>query len=266
MAGPWEKYQGGGQPQPIVRAPVQAPAGFRRVGPDAVAPIAGGPEDLATIRAQAAAQTGTTAAINAAMQRQLIQAKLAADLERARREKEIKDAPAPPPTLSPEALRAARIDAIDKIILARKLREKSANEWFATGFLADTASKIGGTPAKSVKTGSDTLKSAGALANIIKMAAANGGKNPLTPMSNSDVDLIANGTANLDIGQADTDYQDNVGLYEDAYRRGFQGAGGTNLEQAIAWRKRMLAAQKKGRAPIKSSGSNDGWTVEVVNK
>ena len=112
--------------------------------------------------------------------------------------------------LTPDKLKAVRVDALNKIITARRLANQSRDGWFATGFLAPTAAKIGGTPARSAQAMADTLKSGGALSEILKMTAATG-KNPFTPMSNSDVDLISRNVANLDIGQSDTDFQRQVG-------------------------------------------------------
>ena len=129
-------------------------------------------------------------------------------------------------TMTPDKLKSVRQDAINKIMLARKLKDASKNQWFATGFLAPTLSEVGGTSARGVQAGADTLKAGGALAEILKLTAANQGKNPFTPMSNADVELIARNTANLDIGQPDPDFQSAVQQYEDAYTRGFIGAGG----------------------------------------
>lgn len=142
--------------------------------------------------------------------------------------------------LTPDKLKAVRVDALNKIITARRLANQSRDGWFATGLFAPTAAKIGGTPARSAQAMADTLKSGGALSEILKMTAATG-KNPFTPMSNSDVDLISRNLANLDIGQSDADFQRQVGTYEGAYRRAWKGAKGSDRALIDALNKLGLA-------------------------
>ncbi len=160
--------------------------------------------------------------------------------------------------LTPQKLKDVRIDALNKIILARKLKDRSRNDWFATGFLAPTMSKMGGTSARGVQAGADTLKSGGALSEVLKLTAANGGKIPFAPMSNSDVELISRNVANLDVGQPDADFQAAVQQYEDAYRRAFIGAKGSQKALRDALVKLGL---EKGQA---KSTANDGWSIEEV--
>lgn len=136
---------------------------------------------------------------------------------------------APKPALSLQDMAAAREDALAKIRLARSLQERSRNKWFGTGFGAGLASNIAGTPAYDIQADAQTLLSGGALRKIMEMAEQNGGKNPLTPMSNSDVNLIANSIANLDVGQSDEQFQRNAGQYERAYLNAFRAAGGAKL-------------------------------------
>lgn len=153
--------------------------------------------------------------------------------------------------LTPDKLKGVRADAVNKILLARQLQDRSKNDWFATGFLAPTMSGFGGTNARGVQAGADTLKAGGALAEILKLSAATG-KNPFTPMSNSDVELIARNTANLDIGQPDVDFQSAAKQYEDAYTRGFQGAGG-NMDEL-----RRYLAKRLGGSGGKSQPKPQG--------
>jgi len=150
----------------------------------------------------------------------------------------------PKPTVTPDQMKAVRVDALNKIITARRLANQSRDGWFATGFLAPTAAKIGGTPARSAQAMADTLKSGGALSEILKMTAATG-KNPFTPMSNSDVDLISRNLANLDIGQSDADFQRQVGTYEGAYRRAWKGAKGNDRALLDALNKLGLATPQE---------------------
>ncbi|HKR17662.1 hypothetical protein [Rhizorhapis sp.] len=147
--------------------------------------------------------------------------------------------------MTPDKLESVRRDAVNKIITARMLKDRSQNEWFATGFLAPTMSQWGGTNARGVQAGADTLKAGGALAEVLKLTAANGGKNPFQPMSNSDVELISRNTANLDIGQPDKDFQNAVQQYENAYHNAFIGAGGNEgeLERYVS---KKIGAKKRG--------------------
>lgn len=234
---PWDKYQAAA---PITSAPkVNVGTGFRQTGPASAAPIVGGPEDPATIARNQGIKTG----IDTAAQERLIALRTQAGIEEARRKWEMENGPKPVIPLTPKQLQAGRIDALDKINAARDARNLSRNGWFATGFGAPTMSNIGGTPAKTVMAKTDKLKAAGALRDIIEMSQANGGKNPLTPMSGSDVEVIARNKANLDIGQNDESFQGEVGLVEDAYRRAFQAVGGNlgDLEKALEWRRREQA-------------------------
>lgn len=161
-------------------------------------------------------------------------------------------------TLTPDKLKAVRVDALNKIILARQLKDKSRNGWFATGFMAPTMSGFGGTAARDVQAKADTLKAGGALAEVLKLTAANGGKNPFQPMSNSDVELISRNVANLDIGQSDGEFQRATDQYEGAYSRAFLGANGSQkaLRDALV----KLGLEKRATKPTQ----NDGWKIEEV--
>lgn len=171
------------------------------------------------------------------------------------------------PGLPPEAgatvpktesdLAAVRAEAIDKIRLARSLQQRSRDGWFTTGFGSGIAGAINGTPAYDLAQDTETLKNAGALTRIMEMSRENGGKNPLTPLSNSDFQALASSLSNLETGQSDEQYQRNVQRVIDLYTRAYQGAGGKDLEGDIdpAKRKRSTAipAANTGRG-----GSLDG--------
>lgn len=146
--------------------------------------------------------------------------------------------------ITPDKLKAVRVDALNKIIAARKLKNMSRDNWFSTGFLAPTLAGVGGTNARSAQGLADTLKAGGALAEVLKMTQATG-KNPFTPMSNSDVDLISRNIGNLDIGQRDGDFQGQVGQYEGAYRRAWKGAKGNDRALLDALNKLGLATPQE---------------------
>lgn len=204
MAGPWEKYAAqGGQPVQISPADPKIPGAM-----DATAASTANTRQQMSQRAALSPYQLREAAAKAAIAEANLKKMQAGS------------------TLTSDKLKSVRQDAVNKIQLARKLKGRSRNEWFATGFGAPTMAGFGGTAARGVQAGADTLKAGGALAEVLKLTAANGGKNPFQPMSNSDVELIARNTANLDIGQPDKDFQSAVQQYEDAYRRAFIGAGG----------------------------------------
>lgn len=141
-----------------------------------------------------------------------------------------KDAPKPK---TPAELSGVRSEALDKIKLARSLIERSRNGWFTTGFGSGVAGAFNGTPAYDVRQDTETLKNAGALTRIMEMAQMNGGKNPLTPLSNSDFQALASSLSNLETAQSDGQYQANVQRVIDLYQRAYTGAGGANLEQEL---------------------------------
>lgn len=142
------------------------------------------------------------------------------------------------PPQSDSDLATVRAEAIDKIKLARTLQQRSRDGWFATGFGSGIAGSINGTGAYDVAQDTETLKNAGALTRIMEMAKANGGKNPLTPLSNSDFQALASSLSNLETGQSDEQYQRNVQRVIDLYTRAYQGAGGKDLEGDIDPKKR----------------------------
>jgi hypothetical protein len=76
-----------------------------------------------------------------------IQAELAADAEKRRRDAAEKNKPM---VLTPEQKRSIRIDALDKTLAARRAIQGS-NSFLGTGFMAPTAANFGGTNAAKVK-------------------------------------------------------------------------------------------------------------------
>lgn len=138
------------------------------------------------------------------------------------------------PVQSDTDLASVRAEALDKIRLARSLQQRSRDGWFTTGFGSGVAGAVRGTGAYNVAQDTETLKNAGALTRIMEMAKTNGGKNPLTPLSNSDFQALASSLSNLDTGQGDEQYQANVQRVIDLYTRAYEGAGGTQLETDLS--------------------------------
>lgn len=160
-----------------------------------------------------------------------------ADKAQADAEKAVREAQAAAGRKTAQEVANLRQEAIDKIALARSLKDRSANGWFTTGFGSGIAGSFAGTPAYDVAQDTETLKNAGALQRIMEMSAANGGKNPLTPLSNADFQALSDSLSNLTPQQSDTQYQRNVGRVEDLYRRMYEGTGGQGLDAAV--RRRM---------------------------
>ncbi|MAM37244.1 MAG: hypothetical protein CL949_01770 [Erythrobacter sp.] len=128
---------------------------------------------------------------------------------------------------------AVRNEAIDKIKLARSLIARSRDGAFSTGFGSSVAGWFEGSQAYDVAKDTETLKNAGALTRIMELARTNGGKNPLTPLSNADFQALASSLSNLETGQSDSQYQNNVQRVIDLYSRAYTAAGGTDLEGDI---------------------------------
>jgi hypothetical protein len=71
-----------------------------------------------------------------------------------------------------------------------------------------------------------TIGASGALSKLMEMAGANGGKNPLTPLSNADIAMLGNSVANLDPTQSDANFQKNLKVYRDIFVRAYRATGG----------------------------------------
>jgi len=165
-----------------------------------------------------------------------------------------------PSVLTPQQQVELRGDALNKIRLARSLKERSANGWFATGFGAQTMQKLGSwTSAGNVAADVESLRAGGALQRVMELSRLNGGKNPLTPLSNSDLKALGDSLANVDPTQGDEQFQRNVGTVEDLYRRAFLAAGGTEeqLQQELAKDAEPTPASPTPAAPKAPAGPGD---------
>lgn len=141
--------------------------------------------------------------------------------------------PNAPPADAEAAKANIRAEAISKIKLARDLAKRSREKYFTTGFGSGIAGSIRGTNAYDLAQDTETIKNAGGLQRILEMSKANGGKNPLTPLSNTDFQALVNSLTNLDPGQSDEQYQKNLQVVEDLYSRLYEQAGGTDLAEAL---------------------------------
>lgn len=128
--------------------------------------------------------------------------------------------------IAPADLAAVREEARQKIKLIDSMRRRSKNGWFTTGFGANTLGLMGGTSAYDMQGDIDTIKNAGALAKVMEMSRANGGKNPLTPLSNSDFTALGNSITTIDRGLSDEKFQENLDVMRSLWLRAFKNAGG----------------------------------------
>ena len=161
--------------------------------------------------------------------------------------------------LTPDQLAAVRAEAERKIGLLDSLSARSAS-WLspgATGAGANWLKYLGGTPAFDQAADVETVSAAGALTKVMEMAKANGGKNPLTPLSEGDFANIAKSISNLDVGQSDAQFQKNARTYRDIYSRALRGAGGVDTTRltpdggmaALQQGYQALTQQMQGKTP-----------------
>lgn len=129
--------------------------------------------------------------------------------------------------LNPEQKTAIAAEALQKLKLIQSLDKRSKEGWFATGFGAETmADWFPSSTAGNVEVDVGTVAAAGALQRIMEMAQTNGGKNPLTPLSNADFVALGQSISALNPTQGDENFQKNLKTYADIYRRALQAAGG----------------------------------------
>lgn len=203
MAGPWEKY---GAPAQSAPAPASPPAFI----PGTASPY----KAREQARADAAAAIAADKARRDALE---WNAKFYPD----GRPKPAAAAPIPD-----DQMRIIRDEARQKIGLIDSLIRRSRNSGFTNGYLANALSGVAGTPAYDSKHDLDTLKSSGALQRVMEMSKANGGKNPLTPLSNSDFAALGDSITSLDQGLTDQKFQENLNVMRNLYLRAFKGSGG----------------------------------------
>ncbi len=150
--------------------------------------------------------------------------------EAAQREAEAKD------PFNSDRLQSVQQEAMQQLqTIGRIGKNYSGSILPAIGTGAETVkSWMGGTAANNIAADAESLQSAGAMQRIMKMAADNGGKNPLTPMSNSDVAMLARGIGNLDQSQSPDNYFANLNAYGGAAKRAYAGAVGmSTLKQEM---------------------------------
>lgn len=219
----FRRTYGGGQPAPVIAAPK---------------------DPLEPIRAQQISSGIQNDEARLEMERM----RLAMERERAAREAEKaqKEAEATNP-FNRQQLSGAATDAMNKLrTIDRITQEFNQSTLPVVGFGAETLAGFGGTGAANVQTDINTLKAGGALTEVLKMTQATG-KNPFTPMSNSDVELISQNIGNLSQKAGPSTFFPNLDNYKRAYQKAYVGAVGS---QALAdeMDKRGLSPEQRKRA------------------
>lgn len=139
----------------------------------------------------------------------------------ARKEQEAKN------PLNPQQLEAVQSDAMEKLEAISRIGKNHMESWLPTiGTGAETTRDwIGSSGAADIAADIESLKAGGALGDIMKMTQQTG-KNPFTPMSNSDVEIIARNKGNLTQKQSPKNFFSNLKNYQDAYTRAYAGSVG----------------------------------------
>lgn len=141
------------------------------------------------------------------------------ELEKIRREQQANS------PYNPGAMAEVRLDARDKLRDIRTIRANMEQPGAVGDLLTPLMQMVPGTAAKTVQANVGTVAKSGALAKILEMTRATG-KNPFTPMSNSDVQLIADTQGALDPTLAEPEFNRQLNKFEGAHRRAYLGAGG----------------------------------------
>lgn len=213
MAKPWEKYA---SPRGIPIGPQDPTQEYR--GPKAEADLraayAGMANDATRLDLDRARLA--LAQQQAAMQAQADKVKN----DQLAREAEAKDA------YNPAQLETVRNDAMNKLETIKRIGTNYQDSALpAVGWGAETVSQMGGTNAANIATALEELKAGSALSEVMKMTQATG-KNPFTPMSNSDVDLISRNVASVNQRQSPNDFFSALNPYIKSYQRAYAGAVG----------------------------------------
>lgn len=161
------------------------------------------------------------------------------------------------PTLNPQQKLSAREDAAYRVALARQLKENTKG-LTGTGLFGPLFSNFGGTRSADAEAVIENLRQKGAMAAVLEMLQETGGKNPFTPMSQGEVEIIAGSKIPpMGVNLSDKVNQQSANQIERAGSRAYKLLGGTQaqLEADIA---RLL-----GRAQT-STRANAGVKVERV--
>ena len=110
------------------------------------------------------------------------------------------------------------------IAAAAAAKRMSREGWFATGFGATTARDISGTTAADIAGLIDTIGNKTAIDQLQELKAAG---TALTPVSNTDIELLKNSVASLNQAQSDEEFQRSMDVIMDAFVPIYKRMGGT---------------------------------------
>lgn len=206
----WDAAPAG--PQPIIRAPVRAPTGYAIVGPNAVAPLSGGPEDPNTVAKIERIKAGiSVGAQNAATQARM-QAELAADAIRRQRDKQDSG------QASPLAIQLQQRLANDEIL--RKLRQaRGETTGWSTSIAGSLLKYIPGTQAKNLSSDISTISgriTKDVLGQLKSQSST--GASGFGALSEKEGQLLRDSVASLDQSQSKEHFLGNLRDVENHYR------------------------------------------------
>lgn len=125
-----------------------------------------------------------------------------------------------------QQLGETRADAMSKLETIQRIARNHKEGLLPTiGFGAETVAGWGGNNAANIATDVDSLKAGGALSKILEMTRETG-RNPFTPMSNTDVETISRNVGNLNQRQKPGNFFANLNNYQRAYTNAYAGATG----------------------------------------
>lgn len=162
-----------------------------------------------------------------------------------------------PPVLNAGQKSSARDDVAYRVGLARQLKSKTGG-LTGTGLFGPILSNIGATNAADAEAIIKNLQQKGAMSSILEMLQETGGKNPFTPMSMGEVEIIAGAKMPpLGVGLSDEINKQSSREIERAGLKAYRALGGTpaQLEADI---NRLM-----GRA-TQSKKATDGVTVKRI--
>jgi hypothetical protein len=240
---------------------LKPPEGYHRTSPIAVAPDAGGPQDIGTIDAIERTKTG----IQTGAERQLIGARTAAEIQAAKIKSQIelqKEAAAR------EAERQFKLQQTpqqrsmasltnDEVLQAIDQARQLVNDGHSTGLASQVFGRVGGTNAVDLASTLDTIKGNLTLDNLQKLkAASTTGASGMGSLTEKEGELLASTVASLNQKQSAEKMLDSLAKIEGHYRRwNALNNGEDPTTPEVAKRYGIVAS-----APPAASGNDGGPT------
>jgi hypothetical protein len=128
--------------------------------------------------------------------------------------------------LNPAQLQSVNEGAWRNLQRIGRINKNHKEAWGPTiGMGSDFMRSIGGTNANNIATDLGGLQKANALTEIMKITQATG-KNPFTPMSNTDVDTIAQSLGSASLDQTPKGFFESLDDYKQAAIKAYAGSAG----------------------------------------